>query len=106
MLREVVTIFIGLLFPQLMGFLGFRWIRTRESKVLKFLFLLIPPLSFFIIAYFYWGNAAKEIAKAGQRVCGMFYMMSSFSILAGTTLHLSLSIILFFILSKIWKRRQ
>jgi len=106
MLRTIATILIGLLFPQLMGFFGFQWVRTRKNKVLKLLFLFVPPLSFFIIAYFYWGNAAKEIAKAGQRACGMFAAMSFFSTLAGTLLHLSLSIILFLVLNKIWKRRQ
>lgn len=103
-IRLVVIGFFALMLPQVLGFVGYRWTR-RQGMFLKLATMLIPPAVFFISAYLFWGLSAKAMRDSGKYVCGAFGAAAAFSTISGTLLHLLLGIILFLVVSSIWKRK-
>ena len=102
-IRLVVVGFFGLVLPQALGLVGYRWTR-HKGTLLKLATLLIAPVVFFISAYLFWGQSAQAIRDSGNYVCGAFGAAAVSSTMFGTVIHLIIGIILFLIVSFLWKR--
>ena len=103
-IRLVVAGFLGLILPQALGFLGYRWSRHR-GRLLQLATLLIAPVVFFSSAYLYWARSAQALRDSGHYVCGAFGAAAVVSTIGGTLLNLILGVILFLGVSFIWKRK-
>ena len=82
-IRLAVLAFGGLVLPQVLGLVGYRWSR-HKGIILKLATLLISPVSFFAGAYLFWGLSAKAIRDSGNYVCGAFGAAAVFSTICGT----------------------
>lgn len=102
-IRLSAVAFFGLVLPQVLGWLGYRWSR-HKGGLLKLTSLLIPPVVFFVSAYLFWGLSAKAIRDSGNYVCGAFGAAAVFSMLFGTLLNLILGVIIFWVANHIWKK--
>ena len=102
-IRLVVLAFFGLVLPQALGLVGYRWTR-HKGTLLKLATLLIAPVVFFISAYLFWGQSAQAIRDSGNFVCGAFGAAAAFSTMFGTVIHLIIGVILFLTVSFLWKR--
>jgi hypothetical protein len=90
-IRESAFVTCGLIIPQVLGFAAYRFLR-RTRKSLVVLSALLPPISFYIIAYLYWAAAARAVRSEEHYVCGAFGAAASLSTVFGTLIHLSLAI--------------
>ena len=103
-IRLSAVAFFGLVLPQVLGLVGYRWSR-HKGTLLKLATLLIPPMVFFGSAYVFWGLSAKAIRDSGNYVCGAFGAAAVFSTVGGTLLNLIIGVILFLVVGFIWKRK-
>ena len=103
-IRLSAFVFFGLVLPQVLGLVGYRWSRYKGT-LLKLATLLIPPVIFFVSAYLFWGVSAKAIRESGNYVCGAFGAAAVFSTISGTLINLIIGVILFLVVSSIWKRK-
>jgi hypothetical protein len=103
-IRLLALVFFGLVLPQALGLVGYRWTR-HKGTLLKLATLLIAPVVFFISAYLFWGQSAQAIRDSGNYVCGAFGAARVFSTMFGTLFHLIMGVILFLVVSFIWKRK-
>jgi hypothetical protein len=103
-IRLLTLAFCGLVLPQVLGLVGYRWSR-HKGTLLKLATLLIPPVAFFVSAYFFWGLSAKAIRDSGNYVCGAFGAAAVFSMICGSLINLVMGVILFLVVSSIWKRK-
>ncbi|MEJ2232742.1 MAG: hypothetical protein P8X67_02340 [Syntrophobacterales bacterium] len=104
-LRVTLAIIMGLLLPQALGFLGYRWARRRK-KIFKAATLLIAPLLFLLSANVFWRLQAKAIQEAGYYLCGAFGAAAVFSTIYGTLIHMVLGAIMFLVMTFLWKRQD
>lgn len=93
-IRLLAFAFFGLVLPQVLGLVGYRWSR-HKGKLLKVATLLIPPVVFFVGAYLFWGLSAEAVRDSGNYVCGAFGAAAVFSTIFGTLINLIIGVILF-----------
>jgi hypothetical protein len=103
--RILIIILVGLVLPQLLGFIGYIYTLKRKL-IFKIVALLFSPVLYFGIATLFWNMQAANIRAKGHYACGALGAAASFSILYGTLMHLILSIIISLITYYIWKRRS
>lgn len=103
-IRLLVIAFVALVLPQALGFAGYYWTR-QKGTLLKLATLSIPPLVFFSSAYLFWELSAQNIRDSGNYVCGAFGAAAFFSTVYGTLIHLIIGVILFLVVSFIWKKK-
>jgi hypothetical protein len=96
--------FFGLVLPQVLGLVGYRWSR-HKGTLLKLATLLIPSVIFFVSAYIFWGLSAKAIRDSGRYVCGAFGAAAISSTIFGTLINLIIGVSLFLVVSFSWKRK-
>jgi hypothetical protein len=105
---EAVHVFlvlaVGLVLPQVLGYLGYRWARNKSASLRTFPFL-IPPVVFFASAYVFWEYQAKVVRDEGHRVCGAMGAAASLSTMFGTLFHLVVGAILLTVLNVLWTRK-
>ena len=101
-IRLLVLAFFGLVLPQALGLVGYRWTR-HKGTLLKLATLLIAPVVFFISAYLFWGQSAQAIRDSGGYVCGAFGAAAVSSTMIGTLIHLILGVILLFLVESLAK---
>jgi hypothetical protein len=58
----------GLVLPQVLGFLAFRWTR-RQELCLRLPAVLIPPVVFFVTVSVFWTLYAKAIQRIQDATC-------------------------------------
>ncbi len=104
-IRLLVIAFVALILPQALGLVGFFWTKHRGT-LCKLSTLFIPPLVFFSSAYLFWDLSAQTIQDSGNYVCGAFGAAAFFSTIYGTLMHLIVGVIIFSILTFIWKRKD
>jgi hypothetical protein len=102
--RLSAFVIFGLILPQALGYVSFRWTR-RRGLLLSSVSMLVPPLVFFISSDLFWTLSAKSIRDAGLRVCGAFGAAASFATVFGTLIHLCIAGLAFLVLSLLWKRK-
>ena len=103
--RILIIILVGLVLPQLLGFIGYIY-TLKKKLIFKIVAILISPVLFFGIATLFWNMQAADIRAAGHYVCGAFGAAAVFSTLFGTLIHLILGIVISLIIYFIWKRRS
>ena len=104
-IRLSAVAFFGLVLPQVLGLVGYRWSR-HKGTLLKLATLLIPPVIFFVSAYIFWGLSAKAIRDSGHYVCGAFGAAAVSSTIFGTLINLIIGVILFLVVRFIWQRKD
>src|SRR4030042_6790720 len=104
-IHYILLVLFGLILPQALGFLGYRWTK-HKGKLFKTLSLLAPPLVFFLSANIYWKLSAKAIRDAGGYVCGAFGAAAVFSTMYGTLINLIIGVMIFFIATISWRRKR
>jgi hypothetical protein len=103
-IRLSAVAFFGLVLPQVLGLVGYRWCRYKGT-LLKLATLLIPPVAFFVSAYLFWELSATAIRDSGNYVCGAFGAAAVFSTISGTLINLIIGVILFLVVGFIGKRK-
>jgi hypothetical protein len=104
-IRLFLVVLLGLVLPQVLGYLGYRWTKNQIIGC-KLLPLLIPPLVFFVTARIYWGIIMKAVVDSGGYVCGALGAAAGLSTVFGTLFHFILGIIVFLIVSLFWRMRK
>jgi hypothetical protein len=103
--RELAFVTLGLVLPQVLGYMAYRWVR-KTSMPMKSAVMLIPPIAFYITASLFWRHEAAEIRRQEHYVCGLFGTAEMLSTYLGTLFHLIISAVLFVIYRGLWKRKQ
>ena len=87
-------------FPQLLGILLFLRLSRFPRWIGRVLGFLVPALSFFFLAPYFFFAGIREAALRGDVNCGMPAMAAAFMLLLGTGLHLIIALVVQLYLSK------
>jgi hypothetical protein len=102
--RTSAFVGVGLLLPQVLGYVIYRWSWSKAIgfKVLSY---LVAPSVYLVSATLYWDHAAAVVQSQGHRVCGAMGMLMGVTTTFGTLFHFVAGAIFLMLLHWLWKRK-
>lgn len=88
------------IFPQLLGVLLCLRLTRFPKWIGRVLGVIVPALSFFFLAPYFFFAGMREAAERGELNCGMPAMAAAFMLLAGTGIHFLIALVVQAYLSK------